>query len=206
MPADLPHDLPEVLWDELTASQRLGLIGPRPLADHVAHAAGFAASGSAPRMAADLGSGGGLPALVLAAMWPSSEWVLIDVRQRAVARLDVMIARLGWVQRVRTWLGPAEVAGRDPVLRGAFDLVTARGLGPPAMTAECGAPLLAPSGHLVVSEAPEGPNRWPAEALADLNLRVLGSPGPSHVVLQATAACPSAYPRREGRPRARPLW
>ena len=35
-----------------------------------------------------------------------------------------------------------EVVGRAPAYRGRFDLVVARSFGPPAVVAECGAPLL----------------------------------------------------------------
>ena len=51
----------------------------------------------------------------------------------------------------------AEAAGHDPLLRGQFDLVTARSFGRPAVTAECAAPFLRREGLLVVSEPPDSP-------------------------------------------------
>ena len=48
--------------------------------------------------------------------------------------------------RVRVVRARAEVAGRDAALRGRFDVVVARGFGPPAVTAECAAPLLSLGG------------------------------------------------------------
>ena len=56
----------------------------------------------------------------------------------------------------------AEEAGHS-TWRSAYDLVTARGFGPPAVTAECGGALLAPGGILAVAEPPgSDPARWPA--------------------------------------------
>ncbi|MDH3754887.1 MAG: class I SAM-dependent methyltransferase [Acidimicrobiia bacterium] len=195
------------LLDELATAQRLGLIGPRALDDHIRHAVGFAtACGPAPGRAADLGSGGGLPALVLAEMWPSTSWTLIERRDRAAGRLDVMIGRLGCHDRITVHSGDAEVVGRDPGRRGAYDLVTARGFGPPATTAECGAPLLRVGGLIVVSEPPSADDRWPAAGLARLGLRRTSEPEDTYFVAEKHEATPERYPRRVGRPRSRPLW
>ena len=57
--------------------------------------------------------------------------------------------------------------------------MTARSFGPPAATAECAAPLLAVGGLLVVSEPPDGPDRWPADALAALGLEPSDSTSPA---------------------------
>jgi len=70
-------------------------------------------------------------------------------------------------ERVRVIRSRAEVAGHDPALRFQFDLVTARGFGPPAVTAECAAGFLRVDGRLVVSEPPEDRvSRWPSDGLA----------------------------------------
>ena len=55
----------------LVAAQDLGYIGPAPFARAVAHAEGFAVGLSGPPARfVDLGSGGGLPGLVLLLLWP----------------------------------------------------------------------------------------------------------------------------------------
>jgi 16S rRNA (guanine527-N7)-methyltransferase len=202
-----PPTISAALRRELEATQQLGLIGPSSLDDHVRHALGYhTAIGTTPSAIADLGSGGGLPALVLADLWPDCQFTLIDARERAIARLDVMIARLGWHERVTLWLGPAETAGHEAGLRSAFDVVTARGFGPPAMTAECGAPLLVLGGALVVSEPRTAAARWPDASIASLGLRHTDrGPGP-YVVMESVAPCPPRFPRRRGLPRNVPLW
>lgn len=103
----------------------------------------------------------------------------------------------------------AEVAGRDPARRAGADLVVARAFGPPAVVAECAAPLLRPGGALVVAEPPGGaPERWSVEGLALLGLAEVDrtSEPVALVRLAQVAACPDRYPRRIGIPLKRPLF
>ena len=89
-------------------------------------------------------------------------------------------------------------------------MVTARGFGPPAVTAECAAPLLAVRGRLVVSEPPEEDDRrWPTKALAELGLRPSGRLEQAFArfqVLRQEQLCPVTFPRRSGVPAKRPLF
>ena len=175
---------------------------------------------------ADLGSGGGLPGLVVAASVSGAEVSLIESQDRRAQFLGRALARLGLDRRSRVLHERAEVVGRAPEHRAAFDVVTARSFGPPAVTAECAAPLLRVGGLLVAADAPareggeagdagaEGgvsaaaPARWPPDELA-----LLGMAGPTTVagayrfqVLRQAARCPDRYPRRVGVPRKRPLF
>jgi 16S rRNA (guanine527-N7)-methyltransferase len=106
----------------------------------------------------------------------------------------------------------AEEAGRQPDLRATFDLVVSRGFGPPAVTAECGAPFLRVGARLVVSEPPAESDkhefRWPPAGLAELGL----APSeewrkPFHYqAFVLERPCPDRYPRRVGVPAKRPLF
>ena len=157
---------------------------------------------------ADLGSGGGLPGLPVAVARPDLEVVLIDAGARRIDFLRTAIEDLELAPRVLAVLGRAENVGRSE-LRGTFDAVVARSFGPPAVTAECGAPLLRVGGLLIVSEPPDGPtDRWPAEGLAGLGLALgPGLPGPPRIqVLEQVTPCPDGYPRRDGMPAKRPLF
>ena len=107
----------------------------------------------------------------------------------------------------------AEEVGRDPAFRGLMPMVTARSFGAPAVTAECAAPLLRPGGILLVSEppdGPEGPDRWPAGALAELGIegpgRLIEMGGYHFRRLDQLRRCPDRYPRRTGVPSRRPLF
>ena len=184
----------------------------------MAHALGFAraaaAYGGGPGDFVDLGSGGGLPGLVLAAEWPTSRVLLVEANQRRAEALRRALDELGWGHRVQVLRIRAEEAGRDPALRGSQTLVVARSFGPPAVVAECGAPLLRLGGLLVVSEPPPGAGdeaaavRWPSVPLGDLGLEATGiwQGEFGYQVLTQVAPCPTRYPRRPGIPAKRPLF
>lgn len=193
------------LWE---AAQQQGLIGPGPVTDHLVHAERFAASiGAPPRSAVDLGSGAGVPGLALALHWPTSHWWLLDANQRRSSFLAAAVEALDLGDRVVVDARRAEIVGRDPLHRFAHDLVVARSFGPPAVVAECAAPLLDQGGHLVVSEPPEDRDRWPADGLSDLGLVAATLTADAGFVrFQATAPCPARFPRRVGIPTKRPLF
>lgn len=200
--------------DELLGRAReLGFLGPGPTGPHRAHAEAFLAGiGDGPvERCVDLGSGGGVPGLVLAMHLPASAWTLLDTMQRRTGFLREAVDALGLADRVQVVTARAEVAGRDPGLRGHADLVVARSFGPPAVTAECGAPFLRHGGSLVVSEPPAlglGGKRWPKEGVAELGLEpaVLIAGPPSFVRLRLAHPVDERYPRRTGVPDKRPLW
>lgn len=212
---------PELLEEVLAAGRRRGLLGPGPVADHVHHARGFwvafgqERAGQLPlaggaRGALDLGSGAGLPGLVLAVEEQSLEMTLLEANARRADFLRWAVGRLGCGGRVRVVEERAERAGRRPELRGAFALVTSRGFGPPAVTAECGAPFLGTGGLLVVSGPPvtDPSGRWPDRPLSELGLvRRKSVVQPAHYqVLEQAVPCPERYPRRDGVPAKRPLF
>lgn len=202
---------PAALLEVLEDARTWGFLGPGPVGAHVDHARGFATAvgDGAPELAADLGTGGGVPGLVLALHWPASRWLLVESQARRAAFLDEALVRLGLESRVTVSHARAEEVGRQPTHRGAHDLVTARGFGPPAVTAECAAPLLrAPGGRLVVSEPPDGAQRWPGSGIPELGLGepIVAQPQARYVVLEAVEPCPDRYPRRVGVPAKRPLF
>lgn len=190
-------------------ARALGFLGPGPVVDHLRHAEGFAVAwgGPPPALVVDLGSGGGVPGLVLARTWPDATVVLVDSNERRTAFLERAASSLR-LDGVRVRRARAEVVGHESSLRGAADLVTARSFAPPAVTAECSAPLLRVGGRLVVSEPPDANARWPMAPLADLGmalLRLVRAPA-SFAVLTQVAACPQRFPRRVGIPAKRPLF
>lgn len=175
-----------------------------------------AGSGAPPALVADLGSGGGIPGLILAAEWASSAFVLIEAATRRSIFLREAIRELGWTSRVDVDSRRAELVGRDPSRRGRFDLVTARSFAAPPVTAECASPLLRPGGVLVVAEPPRADDpgdRWPSTGLGELGLVAEeGSNSSSYTFsytfkrLRQAAPCPDRYPRRVGVPQKRPIF
>lgn len=156
----------------------------------------------------DLGTGGGPPGLVLATLWPDTAGYLIESTDRRAGFLRRAAEALGLVS-VHVLHQRAEEVGRTPELRGSLDLVVARGFGPPAVTAECAAPLLRVGGALIVSEPPEPDrDRWPAEGLEQLGMVMQGrlDVGAGFAVITQERLCPDRYPRRPGIPAKRPLF
>jgi 16S rRNA (guanine527-N7)-methyltransferase len=196
-----------VVASVLAEAQALGYLGPGPIGPQVEHALAFRALLGQPRRAVDLGSGGGLPGLVLAALAPDTEWVLVDAGRRRTEFLADAASRLGLATVTVVWRR-AEDLGRDPGHRDRYDAVVARSFGAPAVTAECASPLLRPGGVLVVSEPPEGREaRWPADGLARLGLTTAGTlERPALASFSKAGPTPEQFPRRVGIPSKRPLW
>lgn len=192
----------------LERARDLGFLGPGPVEDHIEHAGVFvrALEGVAGTVV-DLGSGGGVPGLVIGLARPDLHLVLLDARAKRCRFLEAAVDELGLVGEVLE--GRAEVLGHAP-LRGTCDAAVARSFGLPATTAECGSPLLRVGGRLIVSEPPPPPqpDRWPSGALAELGLATAERIGeaPSVQVLEQVTLCPAAYPRRDGQPAKRPLF
>lgn len=227
-PATNPPGVSDALVEVLEEGRALDLLGPMALDQQIDHALGFARaleqagfpSLSIPGRWLDLGSGGGLPGLVLAHHWPTSDGVLLDAAQRRTAFLTEAVHRLGWEGRVQVVRARAEEAGADRELRATFAVVWARSFGSPPVTAECAAPFLKVGGLLVVSEppaplpdsGPSAPNgeaaRWPREGLAMLGqetvMTVRGRFG--YQVIRQDSACPERFPRRSGVAAKRPLY
>ncbi len=219
------HSPTPVLLELLADARALGFLGPGPLEPQIQHAEGFCSiarglSGQGATRLVDLGSGGGLPGLVVATEWPGVTLTLLEAHGRRAAFLRRAVERLGLADRVAVLEERAEVAGRDATLRAQFDGALARSFGRPAVVAECAAPLLRVGGWLIVSEPPragvvgegdegtEGSERWPADPLRQFGLE------PAQVMhetfeyrtLKQVAPCPDRFPRRNGVPAKKPLF
>jgi 16S rRNA (guanine527-N7)-methyltransferase len=144
-------------------------------------------------------------------VWPHATGTLLDARTRRCSFLETTLEELGLGDRGAVVCGRAEELARRQDLRGQFDVVVARGFGPPATTAECGVGFLRPGGRLVVSEPPgeRDQARWRTDGLEELGLlgpETWGSDAARFVVLTASGPPGERWPRRVGVPGRRPLW
>jgi 16S rRNA (guanine527-N7)-methyltransferase len=218
-------------------AQQLGFLGPGPVERHMDHSLGFVEllqglpAGVDDRPILDLGSGGGIPGLVIASVGRSGTTVLLEGSVRRCAWLQSAAEHLGMAGSVLVIGERAEVVGRARDFRYGFGAVVARLFGRPAVTAECAAPLLGEEGTLIVSEPASGnigspgagtaggepgtagtagpAARWPADGLGELGLGRVGersARGYSFVTVSRLAPCSDRYPRRTGIPAKRPLF
>jgi cyclopropane fatty-acyl-phospholipid synthase-like methyltransferase len=128
------------------------MLGRDDVAAQIAHGLEFLAPfGLEPgAVCVDLGSGGGVPGLPLAAVYPGLTWLLVDSWEARCAHLERAVRRLDLEKRVRVVHGRAEELARG-TLRARADVVVARAFGPLPTTLECGAPMLRDGGRIVVS-------------------------------------------------------
>ncbi len=166
-----------------------GVIGNTDLALEVARARVFSrvlGTFSNIQHLLDIGSGGGLPGLVVANDFPELNITLIDRREK---RTDLLRRQ---AHRLRQGAPGASIdvicADVNSLHRNAiFDVITSRSFGSPDVVLETALPLLAPNGHLLVSEPPNtNGDRWPRETLRSCNasLRLHNEDSTSIAVIQ----------------------
>lgn len=128
--------------------EELGLIGPLELprlwTRHILNSA-LVAPLLRPGRVGDVGSGAGLPGLVLAIIRPDVSFTLIEPMERRVAWLERQAGELG-LSNVEVVRARAEEAK----LKGALDQVTARAVSALRTLIPITAPLLRPGGELVL--------------------------------------------------------
>jgi 16S rRNA (guanine527-N7)-methyltransferase len=162
----------------------------------------------------DLGSGGGVPGLVLALARPHRRWVLVDSVRKKAEALRSFVGSLG-ITNVDVVAERAEILGRDPAHREVYGAITARACAALPVLVEYALPLLAGGGTLLA---------WKG-AIADDELRAgraaasaCGGGEPSvraagfaelgdhrFVLVAKVRPTPATYPRRPGQPSRSPL-
>ena len=192
---------------ELVCATPVGITAIREPAEaasrHVLDALnGLAAVDAAPPgPLAAVGSGGGLPGLVLALMRPERETHLIEATARKAAFIGEAATELGVSVHVHAERSE-DIARGD--LRDACACVVARALAPPPIAAELCLPLCRPGGRLVLWSREAAGDGF-AFAVAELGGEVLASEVPGVLVAGKLAATPERFPRRPGMAVKRPL-
>ena len=163
----------------------------------------------------DLGSGGGIPGIVLAISMPNATFALIDATGKKVRFLQDCIDELGLVN-TQAVHGRAEELAHELEWRGAFDVVTARAVTSLSALLELGLPFVKVKGWLVL---PKGPDIEEELAVATKAARKLGggiveasflplagSLVDTRLVLaRKDIPTPGHFPRRAGLPARAPL-
>jgi len=164
----------EALLSALRAIRARGAIGEVSLEQAIVHAEQFVAALPAEvGTLIDLGSGGGLPGLVIALRRPEVYVTLVERRQSRADLLSRAVRSLGLSAHVAVRATDVRIVAE--LSHGTFDVVTARSFAAPSITARWAGVLLRAGGRLVVSEPPiDDVDRWPVRLLASSGLVDLG--------------------------------
>lgn len=194
-----------------SSARAAGVLGGATTESLITHAAGYlpaACRVDDEFSGVDLGTGAGVPGVILAALRPRSRWVLVDANARRCEYAQAAARALGVHPRVSVVHARAEELGHDPDHRRAYDLVVARSFGPPATFAECALPLTSPHGRAVVSVTEETAHAW-REAAHTLRLDtspMAGDGDARYLLIEGPAEIPAAWPRRPAARRRSPLF
>jgi 16S rRNA (guanine527-N7)-methyltransferase len=151
---------------------------------------------------ADVGSGGGIPGLVIAAMRPQRSMTLIESTVRKAAFIEEAAIAMGLDVDVRATRSE-ELAASD--LRDAFAGVLARALAPPPVAAELCLPLCREGGSVLLWLGEQADEEALAEACSALGGRLEEFAPGAVTLLTKVAATPEGFPRRPGMAAKRPL-
>lgn len=165
----------------LERARSAGAIGPATVDQVLSHSSLFVAAlvGIGGRVV-DLGSGGGVPGLVIAWRRPDVRMVLVDRRAKRTDLLRRACLSMGIDDRVEVLTGNAESVAGDA------DAVVARLFALPDVTARTAAGLVRSGGLVVVSDAPEG-HSWDSTVLAEWSCSTVRVPGVEGRVVRSVA-------------------
>ena len=161
----------------------------------------------------DVGTGGGLPGLVLAVLRPEVEVVLLDATRKKIDAVAGFIDTLG-IANATALVGRAEEVARQPDHRGTYDGGIARAVGAVTVSVELVRGFVAPGGELAIVRGGDGPGCVPilhrhAASLGVTDIHADGVPDAARatwlVRMRAEGAVPRWLPRPNGIPRSRPL-
>jgi 16S rRNA (guanine527-N7)-methyltransferase len=164
---------------------------------------------STPLRVIDVGSGGGLPGLVLAIVLPDMHFTLLESTGKKAEFLRHAAASLG-LKNVAVLSERAEKVGQSPHHRERYDAAVARAVGPMAVIAELTIPLVRIGGQVLLIKGARAEEEL-TEARQALYLLhthhagTLETPTNRLVVLEKARKTPKVYPRREGEPKRVPL-
>lgn len=160
----------------------------------------------------DVGTGAGFPGVPLRILRPDLKLTLLDSLKKRVGFLNALCGGLG-LGDVTILHARAEDGGRDPALRGAFDIALSRAVAPCPVLLELTVPFLRAGGLSLMYKGPQaqaelaGAGR--ALRLLNCRARLEAFPAPWGerfiILAEKLGETPAAYPRKAGTPSKSPL-
>lgn len=152
----------------------------------------------------DVGSGGGIPGLVLGAVRPERPLHLVEATARKAGFLRETATRMGIDVTVHA-ARSEDLARVGGPLRDTCACACARALAAPPAAAELCLPLVAPGGRVILWLGQSATPEDVSHAADEVAGRVRPSGTPGLLVLDKVAATPRRFPRRPGVAAHRPL-
>ncbi len=156
----------------LSVAQKIGALSGAPIGQIIGHALWFArAIPSSAKRVIDLGSGAGVPGLIVAFDRPDLELVLVDRRSGRTDLLTRSVLALSLDGRVSVKCSEIGDLALDSEFSKQFDAAISRGLGPPLETLRLSRDLVKPGGVVIISEPPPTTqSRWNPGEVSKLGL------------------------------------
>jgi 16S rRNA (guanine527-N7)-methyltransferase len=152
----------------------------------------------------DVGSGGGVPGLVLGVVRPARELHLVEATARKAEFLRATASMIG-VDAVVHAARSEDLTREGAPLRDACACACARALAAPPAAAELCLPFVAPGGRVILWLGPSADPDDVSVAAGAVAGELLPSTTPGLLVLEKSAETPARFPRRPGVAARRPL-
>lgn len=163
----------------------------------------------------DIGTGAGMPGVILKIAFPELSVVLFDSLKKRLGFLDEVIAELS-LKDITTLHGRAEDMGRDRTYREAFDLAVSRAVARLNVLSEYSLPFVKQDGLFVSyksgemdEELAEAKNAIGMLGGGDICRKDLTLPDSdmkrSLIIIRKVKSTPAAYPRKAGVPSKKPI-
>jgi len=164
---------------------------------------------------ADIGTGGGMPGIPLAILFPSAQFTLVDATEKKMNAVQEFVDELA-LKNVQCVTARIENFAHMEGHREDYDLVLSRALAPLRVLVEYAVPLIHPYGYVVAYKGPEyiqeltlarnGIEKLRAESPRVFHYSLPEGMG-DRTLLRITKkhVSPDIYPRRDGVPASKPL-
>ena len=164
----------------------------------------------------DIGSGCGFPGIAIAIAMPNSNITLLDASSKKTTFLKEVSKKIGLNSRITVITERAEIAGKNPILRGNFDYAVARAVASTNVVAEYLVPFINSTGQALIYKGSwnKTDQKTLNKAVIEMNAEIKqthkfelpNNRGIRNIIrISSINKCPNQYPRSIGKPKKQPL-
>ncbi len=162
----------------------------------------------------DLGSGAGIPGLIMAMYKPGCQFTLLEASHKKTEFINLVVKKLG-IDNVRVVCERSEITAHRPMEREQYDLLVSKAVAEVAVLAELGLPFLKLGGRALLHKGPKGADEIVAARKALLlcggkegqKWQYILPTGEKRTIIEVNKIeiTPDKYPRSPGKPAKKPL-